>query len=714
MVSSRIEPSINYIESREIDKEDVNMDSDLYSIALFDDDKDVVIALGKLKYTYSGKYGVVYYPMYLISNEHKVKAQIGVFELLDKDVLHKQSDDGSVDIAQLSEPLLYSFVTPKFISKANSDPKLFEHLISLSKEDAEAEAEADDNAREEEEEESDKDEDDVLKLNVSSKKLSKEKTSIDEHLENGIFKIRPISAENDALQNAFIEEETQKIADQYKSEYKNAKSSDDLWIQKFLQNSHYDIHKVEGNGDCFFATVRDAYEQIGKITTVAILRAIVANETRESDFIDKRDFYKMFEEEIEKSMLKSKEITDQMNAIKKRTKKVLDIVDSGERDAKFKEMQTELQRLTDLLADVKKTRKTTTENMREFVYMKNIHSLAEYRQYIMTSQFWADDGTILILEKALNMKMVIFSEQSFKGKVKDLDSVLQCALSRETTEKNIQPNFYIMTSYSGNHYDLITYKHKRIFTFRDIPYDVKILIISKCLEGAGDFQKIQDFRDMKSRLHISDQPPLPPPIGLNDLYDDSTAFLYYESAKDQKPGKLQGEHIAKEQIMAGTPNWRQKLDDSWFIGKDSAEPSFGQGLFHLGGKRYATVEHYVLGAGFKKGFPDFAGQFALDSESIISKNIEIARKAVHSKTGKMTMNGKEMVLRSKNVKPDSTYTEEEQEKERVKAIRAKFEQNQDLKQLLLNTKMALLKHFIRRDEPTTDTELMKLRKEMMT
>jgi hypothetical protein len=50
--------------------------------------------------------------------------------------------------------------------------------------------------------------------------------------------------------------------------------------------------------------------------------------------------------------------------------------------------------------------------------------------------------------------------------------------------------------------------------------------------------------------------------------------------------------------------------------------------------------------------------------------------------------------------------------ERETAIQAKFTQNEDLKQMLLATRKALLKKYIRRKPAESDTILMKVREEL--
>ena len=43
-----------------------------------------------------------------------------------------------------------------------------------------------------------------------------------------------------------------------------------------------------------------------------------------------------------------------------------------------------------------------------------------------------------------------------------------------------KPKYYIIATYSGDHYELVTYKNKKIFSFYEIPYDILLNIKRTC------------------------------------------------------------------------------------------------------------------------------------------------------------------------------------------------------------------------------------------
>jgi hypothetical protein len=97
-------------------------------------------------------------------------------------------------------------------------------------------------------------------------------------------------------------------------------------------------------------------------------------------------------------------------------------------------------------------------------------------------------------ENNLNIKVIILDERGFKSK--DEDNVLKCASGAKEEIPNPTPEYYIMAAYvGGNHYELISYKDKKILKFSEIPYYIKTLIVNKCIEkNAGSFPYITDFK----------------------------------------------------------------------------------------------------------------------------------------------------------------------------------------------------------------------------
>jgi predicted NAD-dependent protein-ADP-ribosyltransferase YbiA (DUF1768 family) len=275
-------------------------------------------------------------------------------------------------------------------------------------------------------------------------------------------------------------------------------------------------------------------------------------------------------------------------------------------------------------------------------------------------------------------------------------------------------------TYSGNHYRLITYKNKRIFTFREIPYGIKVLIVNKCLErNSGSFYLIEDFRNFKAKQGIHPDTGNPKKSEeeadvdeLNkDLYDEDTIFMFHQHSElSAKPGKGSGEKITVEKIpqfsdLAKTKEWRRMLDDTW--------PGVVLSIDNL---KWMSAEHYIQAAKFKGGFPDFYKSFSIESESDIAKEVEYAKAAGESgKLKKKLEDGgktKEIVLRAKNIHPDENYDAVEVRKI---AINAKFSQNEDVKQVLMATRNAKLVHFVRGASGNKiDIPLMELRRKLMT
>lgn len=679
MIKSILKPDkINYKSSYGIDEEDIDYDANIYDYKF--NNISIEIALGKIKYTNS-QHGVLFCSIYLIVNDSPV-SKIGIFEISENDILSDISEDG----LELEKGNILIFATEKYINKM------------ISKEEKKSPIEINEEIQEIESVVDITEIDDVMKLDINEKMTAETEKSM-KILNEGIF----VKNENKEVPS-LLTEETQLESDELVSEYKE--SIDNKWIETFMQNNKYSVIDNEGGGDCFFAVIRDAYKQIGKDTTVNKLRALLSKEVTNEQYNEYKTLYTNFSAEYES-------IETEMNAIKRKTteikRRIINITDKDEHK-KLIENATELSNRYKQLSE---ERLITKSLLNEFLYMQDIDSIEQLQEYVMKSKYWADEWAISTLERVLNIKMIIFDEKSYTND--DNDGVMTCGPNNSTKDSFV-PDHYIMTSYNGEHYTLITYKDKNIFKFREIPFNVKNMIVNKCLErNSGIYYLIDDFKNYKTKIGLDanyGEPLQDDDSYLNkNLYDNDVVFMFHSLSNSQpKSGTGAGEKITKDKILDYKKlntkkktdvlfNWRRKLDDSW------GAP------FTVDDHRWNTVTHFILGSQYKKGFPDFYQQFSLDSESEISTNLDMAIAAA-GKTGKY----KNEVLRPDNVTVDADYYNIGQnskvDQERYKAVFAKFTQNQDLKQVLMETKRAKLIHFIRRDDPKMDMILMKIRNEI--
>ena len=690
MVASRIVPQVVYRESKTIDPEDQGYESNVYQLDVLG--TSVAVLLGKPKYMFADK-GVIYIPIYAVSGS-QIRSQIGVFEIESMKIV-SLFKEGEVDISRFNEPILFSFVNERYLSRANADPKQY----GTANTDAERELQtvALENALgivkaiEEEEE-------DLFKLNIPDDQISVEKKRANEVVSSGIFTV-----DRNAKPPALLAEESESDAKRYKDEF--TASSRNTWIEKFMKNNQYRILENEGNGDCFFACIRDAYKSAGKYTTVDKLRAILADEMTDEVFMEQRKLFLEFEAEAKETKTEMQNIRKTILELRKRVEKETTDTENNKRLlAEASDLAEQFKKLKAHLAD-------TEKNQTEYTgYMKNVDSLDAMRSYVQTSSYWAETWAISTLERVLNVKIIIFSEEAYEDKA--LDSVLNCGeLNAELQKaKQFNPDHYIMVSLNHNHYRLVSYKEKPLLTFSEVPFDVKMLVLNKCLEKtAGPYYIIQDFRNFKSKFGINPDEGKPrnyeDEVGEGDLYDSDVVLVFYATAqKRAKPGNADGEKIPKIKVsqyepLAKIDDWRKKLDDEWV----------GTAL-NIDGKRWSSVQHYLEGAKYKKGHPDIYEQFSLNSDSELSKDVKKAMSHKGLVVVAAAMDKKTKAPKAPKV--DLDYHLGRDIEEREIALRAKFLQNEEMRVLLKNTKKALLLNKVKRGvPPEPDTLMMKIRKE---
>ena len=699
-VISNINAEIKYKEVKTIDEEDLDHISTVYELDVFSSPEDsspmtISVVLGKPKYLYTQK-NVVFFPIYAVSKQ-RVRAQIGVFELESAKLLNVYKN-GEIDVERLQAPVLYSFVTPTYLAKIDADPKLFQQsLTPLQDDNADAALEP---VLEEEREK------DHLSLKAKPKDVSLAKTDAQKTLASGIFDQVETDESLDPLP-----EETEEDSAKQKAEYKE--SARNTWIEKYMKNNGYRIHENEGSGDCFFAVVRDAFAQLGKKTSVEKLRAVLADELTDDVFQSYRAIYLGFQDEIMQLDQEMEKTKATIGEYKKRVKGA---------DTTAADTKSLIEQASAMSAEYNaaKKKKADTEALQKDYagYIKDVDTLEKMRTYIKTPNFWADTWAISTLERVLNVKFVILSETAFADS--DMDGVVQCGeIDKALQERqHFTPDYYIITSYTGNHYRLISYKQRKIMAFREVPYDIKVLILNKCLaKTSGPFFLIQDFRNLKTRFGIDEDEGAPEDYsetpGSGDLFEQDVAFVFYaRSDKSVKPGKGDGEKIPASKTAdfatlgsKAMTDWRKKLDDEWL------SPVF------IDQKKWASVEHFMQAAKYRKGHPDIYDLFSLDSvvDTVpgLNSDVKIAKAFKGLKPAEDAADKKKGV-KVKVIAPDLDFDSARVAEEREKAVKAKFEANEELKTVMRLTKKALLLHKNVHDntlEP--DMILMKVRANLM-
>jgi len=469
------------------------------------------------------------------------------------------------------------------------------------------------------------------------------------------------------------------------------KTSAKNWIERFMHNNNYSIIENEGGGECLFASIRDGLNTIGTMVTVKEMRDILAKECTEEVFQNYLFLYRTIQSNLHSTIKEIKQYAKEYKEITRRIKATKD-----------REVLLSLTKQAEGLKSSHTTAKQAYANememSKEYQFMMGVDSLDAFISKIKTCDFWGDTWAISTLERALNIKFILFSSDQYTSK--DMDNVILCGQLNDPILQEagvFNPKHYILLEYSGSHYRVITYKNRGALSFKELSYDIKHKIMEKCMERlAGPFYIIPEFKEfmntMKKRLPSPD----------TSIMDNAVFQFYHKSADKPAPGKGVGEKIDNEASLdfvelKNIPHWRRKLDNTWIS------------PFELDDHRWNSIEHYYQASKFKENNPHFYLKFALDANpnEDTSKDPFLAKEA-GSKLGKH----KGERLRPTELKIDPNFYSGRHTVILKKALSAKFNQNPELKQTLLATKSALLNQFVKASEPKPYEELMEIRKEL--
>lgn len=656
MVVSQIDNTLIYAELKGINPADIKKEAELYQIMC--KGINIIIAIGNKKTTNKN---ITYFPIYLVKKDRQI-LQIGLYEILtsrlDKYLDNKHQH---IKIEIMPPPLLYNFVTKPLLLQHRKVPT--SHI--KPDEFSEDEYEDDENG----------DLDDLERQFLNNLNIPENRRDIFVILKN-----TPIRKE--------LKEESNKDAIDMRQKYHA--SQNDVWINQFMKNKHYFIDVIEGSDKCFFTAIKDAFASIGQLTTVDKLRNKLASTVTDNIFANFKIKYEILQEAEDNCKTTMKQLQKENELLKMKITQTIN-----------RELQNQIKLKGEhnlvLFNKNKQEKKLLDIYLYEYRFLKNVKTLEDFKKKIKSCEFWAETWAIGMMEQLLNIKFIILSADDYSQT--DLSSVLNCGIN--FFKEVFQPEFYIMMSKSKSQYQLISYKNKKIFTYRELPFDIKKIILDKCIEGnAGSFQMIPEFMNYFNGAIDTEDMNDPKYIKYQNLYDPNIVLRFHDSSANHPPGKNNGDKIPIEVLIEFTdltniPHWRKKLTRQWI------QP------FSHDSHKWASVEHYYQGSKFKQNNPDYYLDFSLDSNTELSKNVEMA-KAAGSKSGKH--NG--IVLREKHVSIDPTFYSNK-DKLLCDVSRSKFNAYPELKKILMSTNKSKLVYFEKGSLPETCYDLMVVREEMM-
>lgn len=744
MAKSKIHETIVYPESRRMDSEDQGHKSVIYESTILPDDSTMYrITLGKAHLEFS-HLGVTYYPIYLMTEANKIRGKIGVFEIPSTKAPSILDEDDDIRIDLMGLPVLFSHVTQDFLLQngfrvqSTVTPEIevqvskTPHTKSKSKSDSDSDSsiskvEHPIQDPQPDEEEIDESERAIFDLPVGTAPAAVAVASASNSSKttpDSIFTVDKSVIPSILPDGVKYKEETEAIAKSITEAYQP--KSNDSWLVQKMRNAHYHIKAIPGDGDCFFTTIQKAFESIGEKTTVQQLRDLLANEVTVAQVETYRDLYNMsmseyhdLQRKVKQNAIDYKELNHSRKTPALSQSQAKIILEKTKSNLAEKEIiQTELE--------------VNKETLEEFGFMKAIlyntmdeptefsTAVEKFKMYVQSKDFWADAWAVSTMERLLNIKTIIVQNPQ-----EDESEMMRCTNMVDDIEKykNYNPKYYVMCHYlPGLHYELVTYNHKAIFTFEEIPYDMKKMVVKVCLEkNAGPLALIPAFRQFRHDIGLLSE-------GEGDDYDDSASSERSEEAKrlydelpmlqihvraaDALPGKkntdkmvasnnsyfadlitfLQGKQVgAKEKEQR--KQWRKMLDDSWTKCK-----------FEVDNKDWASVKHYLMAVPFKEKYPNIYNQFSLsDRTSDIAQDLEKAKASLKPKG-----------IHGVAFKAVGGELKDEMETfHRLEALRAKFQQNADLTTILVKTRMAKIQKYIPSKAPYVDMELMQIRREIL-
>lgn len=479
----------------------------------------------------------------------------------------------------------------------------------------------------------------------------------------------------------------------------------DTWLQKFLRSRAYKNEPNEGAGDCLFLALVQAYANAGAHTSVASLRAVLAQEATQSDFEDKRMLHDMALKERDDTARQVQELRGQYTAAAAK----LSAPEGMTKDER-RALRAEAERLAAAHTRARAESAAAKENYADTAWMHKVDSLAALRAMVQTREYYADEWAIKILERFLRLKMIILEESAEGGRLRCGEAVAEDAAP---------PTHYVLLEFipARIHYELVmTAEGRALFDFAQLPTAIKMLVVDTCISRGGGGGYGPEFRRLLPAAAATGgaSPPDDDAVEGGGGKKSTTTFtLSPDKAWDNAaPGKADfeeeggGSSSSMHQQLRNHKRWRRMLDDSW------RKAPFAAGVNEQQQQqlRWASVVHFLAAA------------------PLLAAGNETAFRALSLSAGSAPLaTDPKVALRAVTaVKKKSDETEQGMYHEdyarglklvdlgalRLAALRAKFGQSADLRTVLLLTGDARLQTVVRGKPAIADAALMKVRSEL--
>ena len=260
MLQSVLDNSIEYIQEKNIEKNDIDVESPVYHLRLFQ--VEVGITLGTINNEFS-KNGILYCPVYLIINQNNFE-KIGYYEFYSSELSVLLDKEGDMDVSVMEGPLLFDYVDIDYLNNLVIKSTFLREFII-------------------EDEKINEEDDDIQKQKLvqeASKILVEEKKNQIIDNISVIENIEKILQKYDTTYNNKINEKTLVV---YKKDVKTSIiTQNSNWLQTFYNNNKFNITDNEGDSNSLFRVIKESLDNIDITIGIESLKAVlVKNLTKE-------------------------------------------------------------------------------------------------------------------------------------------------------------------------------------------------------------------------------------------------------------------------------------------------------------------------------------------------------------------------------------------------------------------------------------------------